>query len=140
MSGKSGYPGAQQLDINGVGLCMVAGSFTTANGTVPVNRAGRGWTVVRDGEGKWTVTLSRAFMEIVSIVVSLARETLPGGTTTGTTELVQCFVDQDTIDTDSFQVQVGLTNDIATGAFVYDDQPGAEIHFQLIGRYSSIDY
>lgn len=140
MGSKSGYPGSNQLDAVGMGRVLIAGRITTADGTAPTITAGSGFTVARTAEGRFTITLSRAVMEIVSIVVSLAREGLPS-ITSDIRELVQCFVDQDTIDTDSFEVQLRLTDTLGTTPdAVLDDQPGAEIHFQVIGRYSSVDY
>lgn len=139
MASKTGYPGSNQLDAVGAGRVAISGRITTANGTAPTITAGSGFTVARTAEGRFTVTLTRAVMEIVAIHVDLARETLSVGTTTGANELVQCYVDQDTITTSVFEVQIALCTDISAGVNALDDQPGSEIHFTVIGRYSSID-
>lgn len=133
MSGKSGYPGAQQLDCNGIGLCLIAGSFTTADGAEPTIRSGKGFTVSRDAEGVWLVTLSRPFSEIVAITATIAAETL-------TNELDLVVVDQDSITTSAFKLKRVFNADTSANASAADDQPGDEIHFILVGRYSSIDY
>lgn len=141
MSSKSGYPRSHQPDIVGNGMVFVAGAFTLVNDAAPTVREGTGWTVARTSEGIFTVTFRQAFMAAPIVVASLARETLP---TEDTRELTQAFVDQDTLTTTGFAVNVYYVADLDVDAGpptnVLDDDPGSEIHFIAVGRYSSLKY
>ncbi len=123
---------------NGVGRALIAGKFTTADGTAPTGVTGEGFTVARTAEGRFTVTINSdpRPSQIISLLVGLHREGLPS-ITSDVRELVQCYVDQDTLTASVFEVQVRLTNTIGTTPdAVLDDQPGAEIHFQAFVQYA----
>ena len=48
-------------------LKILPGSFTLAGTSDPSVKAGAGFTVVRSGTGKWTVTLTDAYPAILSV-------------------------------------------------------------------------
>lgn len=123
---------------NGVGRGVIAGKFTTANGTAPTDVVGEGFSVVRTAEGRFTVTLNSDPLpsQIVSVLVGLHREGLPS-ITSDVRELVQCFIDQDTLTASVFEIQVRLTDTLGTTPdAVLDDQPGAEIHFIAVVQFA----
>ena len=110
---------------------MVAGMFTTVNNASPTAVRGAGFTVAWVAEGRWTVTLQEPINAFDSIVVSVAPETLFGA---GTQELFEVYVDQDSIDTDSFEiVQVRNTNTSGAASALQDD-PGSMISFIAVCR------
>lgn len=49
---------------------LIAGSFIPNNASDPATTYGTGFTVTRTGTGVWKVTLSEAFADFVSIVVT----------------------------------------------------------------------
>jgi hypothetical protein len=114
---------------------LVTGSFETANGAAPTITGGEGFTVTREAEGRWTVALLEPCVKIETVLVSQARETLP---TDGGAELVEVVVDQDSIDTDSFEVKAYL-KDASDGAAApaLDDQPGMRVSFIAVVKETS---
>lgn len=105
----------------------VGGMFTTVNGADPTVKRGQGFTVARAAEGRWTVTLDEPVNAFDAILVSVAPETL-------THELYSVFVDQDSIDTDSFEIRLLTNADTSAGASALDDEPGAMISFIALCR------
>lgn len=126
---------SQPVQSFGVGRAIIAGKFTTQNGTVVTSLVGEGFSVARTAEGRFTVTITSDPLpsQIVSVIATIHPEGLPM-TTSDVRELVHAYIDQDTITHKVFEIQVRLYNSIgATDPdAVLDDQPGAEIHFIAI--------
>lgn len=117
--------------IRGPSRVMVAGSFVTVNGSSPTSVRGVGFTVAWVAEGRWTVTLQEAVNAIDSITLGVAPETLFGA---GTQELIEVYVDQDSIDTDSFEIVQLRNTDTSGAASALQDDPGSMISFQAVCR------
>jgi len=128
--------GMHPLRIAAPGRGIVAGTFTTVNGSSPTAVQGRGWSVARDGEGLWTVTLTDAVQGFDAIVVTPWMEDLPAN---GTNENVNCVVDQDSVTTQAFQIELTITDDTTgAGGPSASDEPGTQISFIAIVRLTSV--
>ena len=115
----------------GPGRAIVAGMFTTVNGASPTAVRGQGFTVAWVAEGRWTVTLDKPVNAFDAILVSVAAETLFGA---GTQELIEVYVDQDSIDTDSFEIVQLRNTDTSGAASALQDDPGSMISFLAVCR------
>ena len=128
--------GLHPLRVAGPGRAIIAGGFTTVNGANPT--AINGWgisSIVRDGEGLWTVTLIDPVVQIDAVLVDIALEDLPGS---GANENVNCFVDQDTITTQAFQIEVTTVDDTSANAPAASDEPGSYISFVVVAKLTSV--
>ena len=123
--------GLYPLRHRGPSRCVVAGMFTTVNGASPTAVRGVGFTVAWVAEGRWTVTLQEPVNAFDSIVVSVAAETLFGA---GSQELIEVYVDQDSIDTDSFEIVQMRNTDTSGAASALQDDPGSMISFIAVCR------
>lgn len=85
-----------------------------------------GFTVAWVAEGRWTVTLDKPVNAFDAILVSVAAETLFGA---GSQELISLYVDEDSIDTDSFEIVQMRNTDTSAAASALQDDPGSRISF-----------
>lgn len=108
----------------GVGRAIIAGRFTTVGSGDPTVVVGEGFTVARTATGRYTVTLTAtpAPSQIISVVAQAAPETL-------TNELVEVWVDQDSITNLVFEIRLEVGADTSAAATALADDTGAEIHF-----------
>ena len=110
----------------GPGRAILSGSFTTVGSGNPTAVKGRGFTVVRDGAGLYTVTYDDAVRAFDAIITGIAVET-PGTP-------LSTFVDQDTITSTAFQIEIV---DTATAGTPTDDA-GSEVSWIISARISSV--
>lgn len=121
-------------DVQAVGLkrVIVAGGFTTVGSGNPTATTGVGATVTRAATGRYVVTLDETPNAIESVHVTVAPET------PGSAAIV--VIDQDTIDGDSFEVQLYTTADSSTTDFALADDVGSVIYWHVFCRNSSVDF
>jgi hypothetical protein len=132
-------PGLHPARIVGPSRSIVAGSFTTANGADPTKVTGvfgNGFSVARDDEGVWTVTLAQISQQIDSVVLGVA----------GVTETVLQVVRERQADRDAsagtFVIELLQSAALApAGNWAAADAPACIISFIAVLRdTSATDY
>jgi len=101
------------IEVHGPEQVLIVGSFVVNGTSDPDGVLGRGFSVSRSGAGEFTLTLDKAWPELVSCVVRVYED---GN-------------DVDTISYDGAGTLV-LTNDAGAGAV--DPTDGTEIHFVAV--------
>lgn len=124
------------LRFRGPSRVIVAGMFTTLNDASPTAKRGKGFTVAWVAEGRWTVTLDKPVNAFDAILVSVAPETVFGA---GTQELIEVYVDQDSITTQAFEIVQMRNSDTSGAASALADDPGSMISFMAVCRVGNYD-
>lgn len=112
--------GLYPIKARGPARALVAGSFITVGSGNPSSLRGQGFTVTREAQGRYTVDYDDPVVAWDSVVVTVAPETVA-------TELV-AIVDEDTIDTDSFEIRV---SDLSGNL---QDDAGSRVSFIAVAR------
>lgn len=125
-----GLSGAFPSKHVGPGRKVIAGAFVTVGSANPTVVTGRGFTVVRDGAGIYTVTLRQTPNAIDSIVASAAPKTL------ATAMLPQEDIDART--TSAFTLHLMSTAASDTADFAVADDAGSRVSFIVVVRDTNV--
>ena len=109
----------------------IAGSFTTVNGSDPTVTTGQGFTVARDGEGDWSITLSNELNAIDAVLLSVAPKT--------NTSASVVMEDVDARTATNISLTLEQTADSSSTDFAPADDPGSIISFLVYGRDTNVD-